>query len=82
MVFRIKGIFPFDPIRRIMSIVVEAENGDVVMFSKGADSAMFSRCKLEQTRRDKLQKQSNSMASKSYRTLVLAMKPFDANMVN
>ena len=50
------------------------------MFSKGADSAMLPLCRLDKTRRKKLQDRANNMAAKSYRTLVLAMRTFDAEM--
>lgn len=46
LVFRMIGMFPFDPERRIMSIIVESETNETIMFSKGADSSMFNICKL------------------------------------
>ena len=47
-VFRIKALFPFDPVRRIMSIIVQNHKGEIIMFSKGADSSMFDRCQLDE----------------------------------
>ena len=46
MIFTIKGIFPFDPVRKIMSIIVQNQDGETIMFSKGADSTMFPLCIL------------------------------------
>ena len=43
-VFTIKGIFPYDPVRRMMSIIVETRSGETIMYSKGADSSMFPLC--------------------------------------
>lgn len=50
------------------------------MFSKGADSSMFDRCQLDENQRKKLQDRADRMARKSYRTMVLAMRPFDAKL--
>jgi len=77
MVFKIRGLLPFDPVRKIMSIVVETASGDVILFSKGADSSMLSRCNMNEERRQRVQIKVDTMASKSYRTLVLAMRKFD-----
>ena len=43
MVFKVLALLPFDPIRKLMSIIVVAEDGSHLMFSKGADSSMLDR---------------------------------------
>ena len=37
--------FPFDSTRKMMSVVLKTEDGEYVMFSKGADTAMYPRLK-------------------------------------
>ena len=79
--FKIRGLFPFDPVRKMMSIIVETHTGNVILFSKGADTNMLKRCRLENNRREKLQARADTMAEKSYRTMVLAMRPFTPELV-
>ena len=43
MIFKLVALLPFDPIRKMMSIIVIAEDGSHLMFSKGADSSIISR---------------------------------------
>ena len=43
MVFKVIALLPFDPIRKLMSIIVAAGDGTHLMFSKSADSSMLSR---------------------------------------
>ena len=59
LTFKIRGLFPFDPVRKIMSIVVETNTGNVIMFSKGADTHMLKRCRLDKARLDKLQSRAD-----------------------
>lgn len=65
-----------------MSIMVQAENGDIIMFSKGADSSMLQRCRLDDQKRKKLQERVDKMAAKCYRTLVLGMRRFDSDILS
>ena len=41
--FELKGLLPFDPIRKIMSVVVKTLEGEHILFTKGADSHMVKR---------------------------------------
>ena len=43
MVFKVEALLPFDPIRKMMSIIVVSEDGTHLMFSKGADSSILNR---------------------------------------
>ena len=43
MRFELKGLLPFDPIRKIMSVVVMTDDGEYILFAKGADEPMLKR---------------------------------------
>ena len=43
MIFKVEALLPFDPIRKMMSIIVVSEDGTHLMFSKGADSSILNR---------------------------------------
>lgn len=79
-VFRIKGLLPFDPMRKIMSIVVKTVEGQTILFSKGADHAMLARCKMSDERKEKIKNRIDKMASKSYRIMVMAMRELDQEL--
>lgn len=57
-----------------MSIVVESAEGIVSLFSKGSDESMLQRCDLSPVRREKIKNRIDKMASRSYRTMVMAMR--------
>ena len=80
-VFKILGLLPFDHVRKIMSIVVETPDGRVILFSKGADQEMLSRCTMSDERKKKIRVRIDKMANKSLRVLVLAMRVLDQNEV-
>lgn len=42
--YKIKGLLPFDPVRKMMSVIVETEDGAHCVLSKGADSSVLKRC--------------------------------------
>ena len=83
MSFCILNILEFDSDRKRMSVIAEAPNGRIVLFSKGADSVMLKLLKdhaalpggtalLEATDRN-----LHYFASKGLRTLILASKEID-----
>ena len=39
--YELKALLPFDPVRKIMSVIVMSEDGKYILFSKGADEAML-----------------------------------------
>ena len=53
MCYEIKQIFPFDAVRKIMSVVVKSEEGKYIIFTKGADTSMINRlnCTLDQKKK-------------------------------
>ena len=74
----LKGMLPFDPIRKIMSVVVMTDDGEYLMFAKGADSGMLKRCSgLSPKKLTNIQNKVNKFAEKSLRTLIMGMKIFD-----
>lgn len=42
--YKIKGLLPFDPVRKMMSVIVETEDGAYCVLSKGADSSVLKCC--------------------------------------
>lgn len=76
--FEFKGLLPFDPIRKIMSVIVMTDDGEWLLFAKGADSMMLKRITgLTDQKLEKIQSKVNSFAAKSLRTMVMAMRKLD-----
>ena len=75
--FKIVELIPFDPIRKMMSVIVQTEEGDYIMFSKGADSAILGRLNNNQTKVKKIQSKVDSFGKQGFRTMVMAMRKFD-----
>ncbi len=65
-----------------MSIVVESAEGIVSLFSKGSDETMLQRCDLSPEKREKIKTRIDKMASRSYRTMVMAMRTLDHTQVD
>ena len=77
MKFKLVTLFPFDPIRKMMSVVLLTEQGDYVMFSKGADTAILSRLGNSEAKIKKIQNKCDKFGKAGYRTMVMAMRKFD-----
>ena len=78
-VFRILDVLPFTPERKMMSVVVEEKNGDLRMYTKGADSSVMAR--VSETASDpKLMKDAqhflDTCAEDGLRTLAVAERVF------
>ena len=76
---------PFDPERKLMSVIVKSEGGRPVLYAKGAPEVVLGKCISEQVagatrpldlpRRTALLQQSTAMAADALRVLALACKP-------
>ncbi|XP_023591243.1 phospholipid-transporting ATPase IG isoform X7 [Trichechus manatus latirostris] len=82
----------FDPVRRRMSVIVKNQKGDIYLFCKGADSAIFPRIQIPEPESTKLRNAIDSTkqhversAMNGYRTLGVAFKniaPDDYERIN
>ncbi|XP_066104923.1 phospholipid-transporting ATPase IG isoform X4 [Saccopteryx bilineata] len=62
----------FDSVRRRMSVIVKTQAGDILLFCKGADSAVFPRVQNHEIESTKAHVDRNAMDG--YRTLCVAFK--------
>uniref|UniRef100_A0A8C4MJ19 Phospholipid-transporting ATPase n=1 Tax=Equus asinus asinus TaxID=83772 RepID=A0A8C4MJ19_EQUAS len=62
----------FDPVRRRMSVIVKTQAGDILLFCKGADSAVFPRVQNHEIELTKAHVERNAVDG--YRTLCVAFK--------
>ena len=82
MKYEVKGLLPFDSQRKLMSIIIKDPQGQYIMFSKGADSTMLDVIKATNAQKQEIQNKIDSYAEKyGYRTMVLAMRKFDGEML-
>lgn len=75
---------PFDSDRKAMSVVVQHEDGRIIMHSKGAPEAILSRCTRERAgnsehiltdaRRQEILNSGSELARQAYRVLALAYR--------
>jgi Ca2+-transporting ATPase len=80
---------PFDPERKLMSVVVQAPGKGTSVYTKGAPELLLDRCAFEpgngdftplsSARREELLQQSHEMASRALRVLGLAWRHVDSN---
>uniref|UniRef100_A0A8D1SMJ1 Phospholipid-transporting ATPase n=1 Tax=Sus scrofa TaxID=9823 RepID=A0A8D1SMJ1_PIG len=73
----------FDSVRRRMSVIVKTQSGDILLFCKGADSAVFPRVQNHEIELTKAHVERNAMDG--YRTLCVAFKeiaPDDYEKIN
>ncbi|XP_051687546.1 phospholipid-transporting ATPase IG isoform X11 [Oryctolagus cuniculus] len=73
----------FDSVRRRMSVIVKTQRGDILLFCKGADSAIFPRVQNHEIELTKAHVERNAMDG--YRTLCVAFKeiaPDDYERIN
>lgn len=74
--FKIKGFFPFDSSRKMMSVIVKTEDRHYVMYIKGADSVMLPRMNLSTEASNQMREKSLDFARKGLRTMVFGMIKF------
>uniref|UniRef100_A0A2K6LSZ0 Phospholipid-transporting ATPase n=1 Tax=Rhinopithecus bieti TaxID=61621 RepID=A0A2K6LSZ0_RHIBE len=67
----------FDAVRRRMSVIVKTQEGDILLFCKGADSAVFPRVQNHEIELTKVHVERNAMDG--YRTLCVAFKEIAAD---
>eukprot|EP00743_Colponemidia_sp_Colp-15_P004221 GILK01004553.1.p1 GENE.GILK01004553.1~~GILK01004553.1.p1 ORF type:complete len:1297 (-),score=268.93 GILK01004553.1:216-4106(-) len=76
--YKILHVLPFNSTRKRMSIMLGAPNGDIILFSKGADSVMLPLCSLDTVDKEKdmalLQQHIDDFAREGLRTLISAQK--------
>ena len=65
--------FPFDSSRKRMSVIAEFNKKFYIM-TKGADSIMLPRCRVNEESRDIMQNHLNQFAREGLRTLVMGQK--------
>lgn len=77
--FKIIRIIPFTSERRMMSVVVEREDGSICVFTKGADSSVIPLCSAGPV--EEIRKAVSSFSYHGYRTLCVAVRelPSDIN---
>ncbi|XP_027702210.1 phospholipid-transporting ATPase IG isoform X2 [Vombatus ursinus] len=72
--FKLLHTLHFDSSRRRMSVIVRNARGDIFLFCKGADSAVFPRVQRDQIEQTKVHVERNAMDG--YRTLCVAYKEY------
>ncbi|CAL9082367.1 unnamed protein product [Musa acuminata var. zebrina] len=76
--YRLLNILEFSSSRKRMSVIVQDEEGKLLLFSKGADSVMFERlAKDGREFEERTKEQINEYADAGLRTLVLAYREID-----
>ena len=81
--YKIIKQFPFDSIKKCMSVVVEDENKRRFLITKGAPEVLIPRCTHQAMNQDRvllkdtrnLEQQMNRMATKALRMIAIAIKP-------
>lgn len=53
-IFKVLGILPFDPVRKMMSVIVQGQDGATLVFTKGADSSVLNCCNLTAQKKEKI----------------------------
>lgn len=78
--FKLIETLPFDPYRKMMSIVVKNSDGGYVLYSKGADSSLLPKTVFrDKKEKDKIVKAIDGYASKGYRTMVFCRRVLSRN---
>lgn len=83
--FRVIREFPFDANRKMMTVVIEAKNGERFAVTKGAPDVVLTRSKhllwggieerLTSTYRENIQKEVQAMGNEALRTIAIAFRP-------
>lgn len=89
--FSIVKEFPFDSIRKMMSVVVKDENGKQFVVTKGAPDVLISQCdsilwkehiqELNRDLRNSVQTAIDGLAAQALRTIAVGFKPIGAGTV-
>ncbi|XP_052470579.1 phospholipid-transporting ATPase 11C isoform X1 [Carassius gibelio] len=74
--YKLLHVLNFDPVRRRMSVIVQNNSGETLLFCKGADSSIFPRVRPEEVDRIRMHVERN--ATDGYRTLCVAYKKLSA----
>ncbi|XP_075058290.1 phospholipid-transporting ATPase IF isoform X2 [Mixophyes fleayi] len=74
--YQLLHVLEFDANRRRMSVIVQSPSGDKILFTKGADSAIFPNAKGGEIDRTRLH--VDEFAMKGLRTLCMAYRRFTA----
>ena len=72
--FKILKYNEFDSVRKCASIVVEGQDGQVIVYVKGSDSTLLKMLSSESNCKVQLERDIDDFASKGLRTLVFAYK--------
>lgn len=88
--FHIVKEIPFDSDRKRMSIVVDDDNGQRFLITKGAPDVLLPRCNyvldkdnrriLKQQDKDKIERAIDGMANKALRTIAISIRPLSKEM--
>ncbi|XP_038604502.1 phospholipid-transporting ATPase IG isoform X2 [Tachyglossus aculeatus] len=70
--YELLHVLSFDPVRRRMSVIVRNNAGKILLFCKGADSAVFPRVQAHEIDLTKVHVERNALDG--YRTLCVAFK--------
>ncbi|XP_062998032.1 phospholipid-transporting ATPase IG isoform X2 [Elgaria multicarinata webbii] len=70
--YELLNVLDFDCVRRRMSVLVRMSDGQIYLFCKGADSAIFPRVPQDEAQRTKVHVENNALDG--YRTLCVAYK--------
>uniref|UniRef100_A0A7S2CW43 Phospholipid-transporting ATPase n=1 Tax=Octactis speculum TaxID=3111310 RepID=A0A7S2CW43_9STRA len=82
--YKLLALIPFSSLRKRMSVLIETESGDIILYCKGADNIMFDRAsdyKLAGSK-ETLNQHLEICSSQGLRTLVLAMKIVSRSTAN
>jgi len=81
-IWEILAEFPFDSTRKRMSLIVKRHGTeDFIIMTKGADSIMFPRIKIDKTSASTVQQHLDKFAVDGLRTLVVGQKVLRASYV-
>lgn len=73
IVYNILTELPFDSTRKRMSVIIRNKN-HILLFTKGADSALIDRVKVNNQEKEKIQEHLDKFAREGLRTLVVCKK--------
>lgn len=75
--YKIKDILDFTSDRKRMSVIVEDEEGNIILYSKGADDIMLPRLNMETSEHiiENTKTHINQFSELGLRTLILGYKP-------
>ncbi|XP_054822485.1 putative phospholipid-transporting ATPase 9 [Prosopis cineraria] len=81
--YKLLNVLEFSSARKRMSVIVRDEDGNLLLFCKGADSVMFERLSNDGREfEEKTQEHINEYADAGLRTLILAYRELDEEEYN